>query len=478
MDLNSIGRWTVQNQLSRFSEPTTCGSSLHRGTRFWVMAYVAVAFCASSSNQAFGQTFLERLESAVRERLNESEQAAQTSANSQSPLASEELPRPRSSGAQNDSSQFPSLDPNTIPSVLESRSSPAVQSSPPAAGLVPPPAAGADRRIYLGLEAEEVTGGGIGVLVTGVTQDSPAWKAGFQRQDRIMAINGFAITNLDQMVQELSKTAPGQSVKFLTARGERNLELIAVLMDAELAERIAGSALPIGDLSAGPGVGLSVDAAPWLGVMVSDLTPAFRNQFGLTNFRGAAVTTVAANSPAAKIGMVAGDAIISIGGQPIETANELMNWMNSARPGQSIDVTYQRGLAARTSKLTLEVNPESQATRTVRRSSNPDLSPPNPPNSSLYNVSPTRPGSAASTNTNPAVVPSVPPPRPNVIPGLGNSQVPNALPTPLATGTDSAEVAELRREISELKSELTKANERLESTQNRLKQILEVLGDK
>lgn len=79
------------------------------------------------------------------------------------------------------------------------------------AGSIP-----ADRRIYLGLEAEELTGGGIGVRVTNITKDSPAWKAGFKVGDRI--INGFAIANLEDMVKQLGKTSPGETVRFLVSR--------------------------------------------------------------------------------------------------------------------------------------------------------------------------------------------------------------------------------------------------------------------
>lgn len=91
-------------------------------------------------------------------------------------------------------------------------------------------------------------------------------------------------------------------------------------------QRIAGSSIRVGDLSAG-----DVDGPAWIGVMVNDLTPAFRNQFGLNVFRGAAVTSVSPNSPAFAIGMMAGDvAIVSIGGVAIETSGDLMKWMLTA----------------------------------------------------------------------------------------------------------------------------------------------------
>lgn len=63
----------------------------------------------------------------------------------------------------------------------------------------------------------------------------------------------------------------------------------------------------------------------------------------------------------------------------------------------------------------------------------------------------------------------------NVLPS--NSVVPPVPNNPTADGTSVVEVAELQREIATLKSELQRANQRLETTQNRLKQILEGLGN-
>ena len=449
---------------------------------------LCVLVCTSNGGTyVYGQgSFLEKLEAAVRNRLAESRQANQPSNNSaatqkvpveQAPA--EELPSPPANGNP------PSNRPAGVVSILEDGSKPPLPADRP----VPPPAADSGRtsnastaagRIYLGLEAEEITGGGIGVRVTKVSEGSPAWKAGFRTGDRIAGINGFATANLDAMVERLGKTTPGETVKFLVNRNDRNMELVAVLMDADLASRIAGGPLATGaqtDLNSLPVDSLprnrmaantaspdelSADAlassAPWLGVVVNDLTPAFRKQFGLTVFRGAAITSVTANSPASKIGLVAGDAIIAVAVTPIETARDLTVWMSSARPGQEVEITYQRGTIAHTSPLTLEVTPES---RTAKRT----------------------PGLAA---------PAIPPtPTAERRATLGDSAeqmasevVPNAAPTLVAPDTGgtaasestTAEVAELRREVARLRAELEKANQRLESTQNRLQKIIEGLG--
>ncbi|MCA9180819.1 MAG: PDZ domain-containing protein [Planctomycetales bacterium] len=444
--------------------------------------------------QVYGQgTFLEKLEAAVRERLAEPSQSNQPSNNSPTTeqVTEEELPSPQATATG--SGDATSNRPTAPTSILEG-DAPSLR---PGDRQVPSPTAdsarenkapAASRRIYLGLEAEEITSGGIGVRVTKVTDGSPAWKAGFRVGDRIAGINGFAIANLDTMVERLGKTSPGESVKFLVNRNDRNMELVAVLMDAELASRIAGEPLANGmkssPLPGGPtdlrSVDAPTDSTPWLGVTVNDLSPEFRKQFGLTVFRGAAVTTVAANSPASKIGMLAGDAIIAVAGTPIETARDLTLWMSSARPGQKVEVTYQRGTAARTSALTLEVTPESRA---VNRA---PLSEPAGSRPNRSAVAPAGPVAEAAGEAPLVPAPSTPNQIPLRTPATSlpteprvGDVVPNVIPTPVVPAvpeSSTSEVAQLRQEVARLRAELEKAKQRLETTQNRLQKIIEGLG--
>lgn len=449
--------------------------SIQYSRRFrWVVVGLLLGFSVSSSVPVLGQTFLEKLESAVRQQLNEAPKTQNQAGATSKGATEEELPAPQPNRSPNANGPARDVVPMPVQSVLENPSG----LNAPANGPVPPlelsggaaSSVVSDRRIYLGLEAEELTAGGIGVRVTNVTQDSPAWKAGFKLGDRIMGINGFAIANLQDMVKQLGKTSPGRTVRFLVSRAESNIELVAVLMEAGLAERIAGASLRVGDLSAG-----DVDGPAWLGVIVNDLTPAFRNQFGLNIFRGAAVTSVSPNSPAAVIGIMAGDAIISVDGVAVESSSDLMNWMLTARPGQAVDITYQRGSAARNSKITLQVNPDSRPAYKANRAEVTDAQRLLSQNNSRYNVAPSPAPLQNGIKEGQSVVP-VPPNSNTILPPSGTS-VPSPPISSTADGTANVDVAALQREIASLKSELQKANQRLETTQNRLKQILEGLGN-
>jgi membrane-associated protease RseP (regulator of RpoE activity) len=253
------------------------------------------------------------------------------------------------------------------------------------------------------------------------------------------------------MVERLSLTRPGQTAKFLIYRAGRNVpfQLSVVLMDAELAGRIAGA----------PAGGAPRDAGPaWFGATVNDLTPSFRNQFGITVFQGAAVTSVVNGSPAQKAGVRAGDAIIEVSGRPISNARDLLSWLGSMRPGESVELLYYRGAFSRNAQVTLEVSPE------------------NPGGSSTARAPSTMDDFRAAGDSVPSVVPA---PIEGVSAGGSVVGDRDELALSPSSETSAAQtIAELRGEVAQLKQELDVANQRLAETQRRLQQILDGLGVK
>ena len=378
------------------------------------LACLQFIFCGLACRESWGQSFLEKLEAAVKQRLNES--------------GSEQLPAPAGNGNTESERNGTSDSPSSPPMSRPPTGSEAV---PPPTPAPPNPAAPSPGRIYLGLEAEELVGGGIGVRVAEITQQSPAWKAGFEVGDRIMAVNGYAIAKLTDMQTQLGKTAPGEAVEFLVSRSGRNLELTAVLMAADLARQLPSSRVANPD----------ENAPAWLGVKVNDLTSSFRQQFGINVFRGAAVTQVTDGSPARKAGIRAGDAIIEADGNPIENAANLINWMSTVRPGQEIELLVYRGPRPRTVQVVLEIHPDARE----RRPSVPrgrSAQPASPPQDAV-----------------PAPV------------------IPAPMPTP-ETGPSTELTAEIRRlkaENQRLQTELTSALRRLSDAQQQLEQVVDAI---
>jgi len=370
--LRSIHGPTAQQSLKRTAKQSL-KQTVKQTARLGVACFVAMTcVLLFDANATYGQSFLEKLESVVRDKLNNSPSDPKLVPKSdgrpqQAPVstpdkpagnagvAGEELPAPR----QNPSSQ--NLPPKPVdpartekmPSILERdqaivpspRGSQELELSP--AGKQPVEVVNENASgVYLGLEAEELVGGGIGVRVASLNENSPAWKAGFKVGDLLQAIDGYAIADLDGMANRLRRVVPGRPTKFLVKRAGRNMELTAVLQNAAIAERLGVTADP-------------VDGPAYLGVTASDLTPAFRTQFGLAVFSGAAVTNVARESPAYAAGVRPGDAIVEINGVPVDSSADLQRWIGGAQAGQPTELMVYRGTQPSMKSLVLSGVPQT-----------------------------------------------------------------------------------------------------------------------
>jgi hypothetical protein len=331
---------------------------------------------ALSPRPCAAQSFLEKLEAAVRQQVNSPASPAESKTPSPqtSSAVGEELPAP--GGNQNSlAPESPGAASGPLRSILEGSSSSSATrpSRTESLQLTPsdnPPVQSDTRnqpdplqgRGYLGVEVEEQLGGGIGVRVATLTENSPAWKAGFKVGDRIQGIDGHAIASISNMADRLARIVPGKPTKFLINRAGRNMELVAVLQDVEVAGRIQAIA---------PGV--VVDGSTWLGVSVSDVTPAFQNQFGLRVFSGAAVTNVVSGSPAHLAGVRPGDAIVEVSGVPITNGIELTTWIARAQVGQPAELVVYRGSQRRVFSAVVASDPRSAPVVERPRSANSSL---------------------------------------------------------------------------------------------------------
>jgi Do/DeqQ family serine protease len=80
-----------------------------------------------------------------------------------------------------------------------------------------------------------------------------------------------------------------------------------------------------------------------LGVVIQDLTPDLAEAFSIEHGqRGVLIAQVQPESAAAKVGIQAGDIVISAGGRAVENAAELRNEIGSLRIGDTIKLTILR----------------------------------------------------------------------------------------------------------------------------------------
>ena len=80
----------------------------------------------------------------------------------------------------------------------------------------------------------------------------------------------------------------------------------------------------------------------WLGVVIQEMTADLAESFGLDRPRGALVSQVQEDSPAARAGLRASDVILMFGGKPVENSGDLPRMVGMAKPGAKIPLQVWR----------------------------------------------------------------------------------------------------------------------------------------
>jgi S1-C subfamily serine protease len=96
----------------------------------------------------------------------------------------------------------------------------------------------------------------------------------------------------------------------------------------------------------------------YLGISVTDLTPAIAAQLGLSATSGAVVVGVLSGSPAELAGLAQGAVITDVSGQPIGSAADLGNALHTHQPGDQVQVTWtDQAATSHSATITLTTGP-------------------------------------------------------------------------------------------------------------------------
>jgi serine protease Do len=151
-----------------------------------------------------------------------------------------------------------------------------------------------------------------GALVTDVTPDSAAQKAGLQRGDIITRVNDIEINDPRALKLAIGRLAPDAEITVTYVRDGKPATLKAKL-GHQGAQTLAGS----GESSTGS------DEGVLNGVGVSDLTPEARAQLRAPqDLSGAVVTQVDPGSASARAGLQEGDVILELNRKRVHDAAE------------------------------------------------------------------------------------------------------------------------------------------------------------
>jgi serine protease Do len=195
-------------------------------------------------------------------------------------------------------------------------------------------------RGYLGVTVQELTpavarGLGLtvtrGILVADVVPNGPATKAGVQRGDAIISIDGKPVEDVGHFRNLVAGAAPGTKAKLTLLREGR--EQTVEVTTGEAPERTA-AATP----AAVPGRPASS------GVSVEDVTPDVARKLGLpAGLQGVVVIEVLPGGPAAEAGVRPGDVIQEVNRRPVRSAREFARAVAQAGGGDLVVLVNRHG---------------------------------------------------------------------------------------------------------------------------------------
>jgi serine protease Do len=172
----------------------------------------------------------------------------------------------------------------------------------------------------LGLPSER------GALVSDVTANSPAARAGVKQGDVIVKYNGHEIDKLHDLPRLVAETTINSKADLTVWRNghDEDLQVNVGQMPNEK-QQVAGNEQDQ-QQQAGP------EKSSALGLQLGRLDASTRKQLGLKGeVKGVVVTQVSPDSPAAELGVQPGDVIMAINQQPVATPRDAAQRLRQAK---------------------------------------------------------------------------------------------------------------------------------------------------
>jgi serine protease Do len=175
-----------------------------------------------------------------------------------------------------------------------------------------------------------------GALVSDVSTNTPAKKAGIKSGDVIVEFNGKEIADANSLQLMVSECAPGTEATVKLIR-----DGLARTITVTLGERQAESANNQNESNDSNPDNSKADALD--GVTVTDLDSQTREQMKIPDeIKGAFVTDVDPDSNSAEAGLKQGDVIVEINRQPVNNASDAVKLCKQAKDDQILLKVWHR----------------------------------------------------------------------------------------------------------------------------------------
>jgi serine protease Do len=211
------------------------------------------------------------------------------------------------------------------------------------------------------LDAEVAQGLGLppgtrGALISEVTRDQPAERAGLRPGDVVTAVNGRTIESRDALVRGVAAITPGSKAKLNILRGKEKKEITVQLGEKSRGERIARGQPPLAEDDEPQRRQQPGDAREErLGIKVTDLTPNLAQDMGLQGDSGVVVSDVSPDGAAAKAGVEEGDLIMELNKKPVGDRSQFARSMAQIKPGEMALLRVRRAERGGSSAMYLAV---------------------------------------------------------------------------------------------------------------------------
>lgn len=183
-----------------------------------------------------------------------------------------------------------------------------------------------------------------GAVVMGVGDENgstPAQQAGLKRYDLILEFNGKKIKSSRDLSDMVAGSEPGTKVKLKILRGESNKNLTMTIGERPDEKKLNSFKAE----SSSKGFNLFGKKAPHnLGIEVADPTSKILQKFNLeSDIKNPVITKVEPGSIASRVGLKAGDVLLSVNKSEPKTASEALNLFKKGE--NSVRLVRGRGLS-------------------------------------------------------------------------------------------------------------------------------------
>ncbi|WP_426958759.1 Do family serine endopeptidase [Muricoccus radiodurans] len=193
------------------------------------------------------------------------------------------------------------------------------------------------RRGWLGVNIQQVTeeiaeslglrGGARGALVARAQEDGPAAKGGVRNGDVILRFNGQEVREMRNLPRIVAETPVGTAAPVVVWRDgrEETVNVTVAELPADVAAAQGGGGQPAQPRS-------QVVELQGLGLKVSPITNELRERHSLRpEQRGVVITEVTAGGPAAERDLRAGDVIVEVQQERVNSPQELQQRLDTLR---------------------------------------------------------------------------------------------------------------------------------------------------